>query len=258
METPFSPLDRLVVLPSFQTSPGVGVLPVHAFLLRGSQPVLIDAGLASDGTAFLEALDSVVALSSLSAVVVTHEDADHTGALEVLLERAPQAKLVTTRTGAGKLAARLSLSPERLCCVAPGQRLDAGGRSFRVLRAPMYDSPATFLQLEEREGLLFSSDAFGAFIPENVERIDEIDRTNTLDGLSLFCRANSPWLARCDRALYERELAALQALGARWLFASHLPPATGPVLDEIFARARALPDEGEVVLPTSGPVVSVA
>lgn len=258
MQTPFSPLERLVVLPSCQASPGIGVLPVHAFLLRGTGAVLVDAGLATDGTAFLEALDSVVELPSLHATLLTHEDADHAGALEALVERAPRAKVVTTRTGAGKLAAQMSLPPERLCLVAPGQRLEVGGRSFRVMRPPMYDSPATLMFLEEQEGLLFASDAFGAFVPANVESIDDLDRDQVLDGLSLFCRANSPWLARCDRGLYERELVALGDLGARWLFASHLPPARGPVLEEIFARARRLPEEGEVVMPVAAPVVSIA
>lgn len=255
MEPPFSPVDQLVILPSHSPAPDRGVLPVQAFLLRSDAPVLVDAGVAVERAAFLDALDCVIDLHRLRAVVITHEDADHTGALADLLERAPHAVVVTSRIGAGKLAASHRVPLERLRVVTPGQRLAIGARSFRVLPAPLYDSPATFMLLEERAGWLFSSDAFGAFVPHPAEGMDELDAASALDGMSRFCRANSPWVAHVDHARWRGRIDALRALGPSWLFASHLPPVHGALLEDVWARAAALPLEGEVVAP--GPDVRI-
>lgn len=244
METPFSPRPELVVLPSALPAPGLGSLPVHAFLLRGRAPLLVDAGMALERDAFIDALDSLIDPAALQALVLTHEDADHSGALEQLLQLAPGAKLVTTAVGAGKLSAALALDPERLCLVAPGQTLAIGERRFRVLAAPLYDSPATFMLFEERERLLFSSDAFGAFVGAAAEVFDELDAEETLDGMSLFCRANSPWVVGHDPQVWHRTIEALAALQPAWLFASHLPPTPGFTVGRVFERALRLIHEG--------------
>lgn len=255
METPFSPVDQLVVLPSHLPAPGLGILPVQAFLLRSDAPILVDAGLAIEDAAFLDALDCVIDLHALRALVITHEDADHSGALAALLERAPHAVVVTSRTGAGKLAASHRLPPQRLRIVTPGQRLAVGARAFRVLAAPLYDSPGTFMLLEEREGWLFASDAFGAFTPQPAESAGELDTPTVLDGMSLFCRANSPWVAHEDATRWRGRIDAVRSLAPSWLFASHLPPARGALLAEVWARAATLPLEGEVAAP--GPDVTI-
>jgi flavorubredoxin len=239
MDTPFSPLDSVIALPSSLPAPG-GVLPVHAYLLRGSAPVLIDAGMAVDALAFLDALDSVVDLSALAAVVITHEDADHTGALAELLARAPAAKVVTSGIGVGKMSAALALPDDRLQVVAPGDRLALGGRRFRVVAPPLYDSPATVMLFEEDAGLLFSSDAFGAFVADNAEHLEALDAEAALAGMRAFCRANSPWLAHVDRAAFARALDALAALDAQWLLASHLPPARAPLAARVLEEAASL------------------
>jgi len=255
MEPPFSPVDQLVILPSHSPANHLGVMPVQAFLLRSEAPVLVDAGLGVEAAAFLDALDCVIDLRALRALVITHADADHTGALADLLERAPHAVVVASRTTAGKLGASHRLPPDRLALVTPGQRLAVGSRSFRVLAAPLYDSPATIMLLEEREGWLFSSDAFGAFVPQTAERADELDAGAVLDGMSLFCRANSPWVAHEDDLRWRRRIDALRALEPSWLFASHLPPTCGALLREVWERAAVLPREGEVVAP--GPDVTI-
>jgi flavorubredoxin len=90
MDIPFSPIQDLVVLPSFEPVPGLGILPVNRFLTRGSELILVDTGVATERAAFLDALDTVMDPRDLRWILLTHEDADHAGALEALLERAPR------------------------------------------------------------------------------------------------------------------------------------------------------------------------
>jgi hypothetical protein len=48
------------VFPANLTLPGVGVLPVNAYLLMAEEPVLIDTGIGLDGDDFITAVSSIV------------------------------------------------------------------------------------------------------------------------------------------------------------------------------------------------------
>ena len=90
-------------LTSYFPIPGYGVLPVNAFLIRATQPVLVDTGLAALREEFMQNLRSVIALNDLRWIWLTHTDSDHLGNLEAVLAEAPNARLVTTFLGMGKL-----------------------------------------------------------------------------------------------------------------------------------------------------------
>src|SRR4029453_9574644 len=83
------------VLPANLPLPGVGVLPVNAYLLMAEEPVLIDTGIGLDGDDFITAVSSIVDPERLRWVWLTHDDADHTGSIQRIMELAPNAKLVT-------------------------------------------------------------------------------------------------------------------------------------------------------------------
>src|SRR5687767_15646922 len=94
MDAPYAATPDVHVLPSHLPLPGLGVLPINAYVLHAEQPVLVDTGLAVEGDAFVEALQSVIDPATLRWVWLTHDDADHTGNLQRVLELAPQARLV--------------------------------------------------------------------------------------------------------------------------------------------------------------------
>ena len=73
----------------------MGVVPTNAYVLLAQEPVLVDTGMAVDRAEFLDALSSVVDPRALRWVWLTHDDADHTGNIEAVLELAPNARLAT-------------------------------------------------------------------------------------------------------------------------------------------------------------------
>jgi Metallo-beta-lactamase superfamily len=81
--------------------PGLGFLPVNAFVLHAEQPVVIDSGLSTADKDFVSALAEVLDPADVRWLWITHPDRDHTGGLWQLLEAAPQARLVTTFLGMG-------------------------------------------------------------------------------------------------------------------------------------------------------------
>jgi len=79
METPtiFEPYEAgpdVVVLPSWFPIPGMGILPVNAFVLKAREPVLVDTGLVPLSDLFMEKLSSVIDPADLRWLWLTHTD----------------------------------------------------------------------------------------------------------------------------------------------------------------------------------------
>jgi flavorubredoxin len=83
--------------------PGLGVLPINAFLIRSAEPVLVDTLFAAVSDDFMRALRSRIALDELRFIWLTHPDVDHVGSLARVLAEAPRARVVTTFLGMGKM-----------------------------------------------------------------------------------------------------------------------------------------------------------
>ena len=102
----------------------------HA-LTDGERTLLVDAGLSlKQVRQRLEALGW--APSAVGAVAITHEHADHVGALPVLLRRTTWQVITTAETRAALWTTqRIDLPPERWIEVRPGHALDWDG--WRIL-----------------------------------------------------------------------------------------------------------------------------
>jgi len=87
------------VLADYLEVPGIGFLPVNAFVIHAAQPVVVDTGLGLPDRDFAATLAAVLDPADVRWVWLTHPDRDHTGGLFALLDAAPQARVVTTFAG---------------------------------------------------------------------------------------------------------------------------------------------------------------
>src|SRR6476660_7241956 len=152
----------VTVLNDIAEIPGLGFLPVNAFVLHAEQPVVIDTGLSTDDKDFVSWLSSAIDPADVRWIWLTHPDRDHTGGLYDLLDAAPHAKVVTTFIGVVILSTARPLPLDRVHLLNPGQSLDVGDRQLSGLRPPLFDNPATVGVYDSKSGVCFSSDCFGA------------------------------------------------------------------------------------------------
>src|SRR3954447_9119423 len=209
--------------------PGMGHLPVNAFVLHAAEAVVVDTGLGLADRHFVEDLAQVIDPADVRWIWLTHPDRDHTGGLYDLLVAAPRARVVTTFLGMGILSTERPLPIDRVCLVNPGQSLDVGDRELRGFRPPLFDNPATVGFQDSATGVVFSSDCFGApMASEELAGGDDV-RAVPADDLRaaqlLWATVDSPWVHGVDRAAYERSWAALSAMAPPAVFSTHLPPA---------------------------------
>ena len=249
MDAPYQAGADVHVLPTNAPFPGIGVLPINAYLLMAEQPVLVDSGLGIDGDDFMDALESVIDLSALRWVWLTHDDADHTGNLQRVLERAPHARLANNALIALRMATWWPVPLDRVHAIRVGDRLPVGDRTLRAVAPPLFDNPLSTGFIDEATGSLFSVDSFGALIPEPTEDAAEVPSDVLAGGMQAWATADSPWAHIVDRHLYREVLEGVRRLQPTRIFSSHLPAASGTSLDRFLEVLKSVPDAQPAVSP---------
>ena len=215
-----------VCLPSAAPIPGHGTLAVNAFVIRGTEPVLVDTGLPALSEPFMAALENAIDLDDLRWIWISHTDADHLGSLRAILARAPRAKVVTNFLGVAKLML-LGHDVSRVHMLEPGKGLDAGDRQLVPFRPPVYDAPETMGFVDTRTRVLFSADAFGAILPEAVDTIAAVPSQALRDGMAVWAAIDAPWLGNLKSAAFGASLARIERLDPSAIISGHLPEARG-------------------------------
>jgi glyoxylase-like metal-dependent hydrolase (beta-lactamase superfamily II) len=126
VQPPFEATPDIAVLPFFHPVPGIGVLPVNTFVISAQEPVLVDTGMGLDTEPFMKGLRSVIDPRDLKWIWITHDDSDHVGSLQEVLEAAPDARLVSRLVTTQVRLKRLS-DAEIDAYVASGEWRDKAG-----------------------------------------------------------------------------------------------------------------------------------
>ncbi|HUP68398.1 MAG TPA: MBL fold metallo-hydrolase [Acidimicrobiales bacterium] len=250
MDAPYQAAEDVHVLPTNLALPGLGaVLPINAYVLLAEEPVLIDAGLGVDGDEFLDALASIVDLAELRWVWLTHDDTDHTGSIQRVLEAAPQARLVTHAFSALRMGTWWPVPFDRVHAIRAGDRLPVGDRTLRAVPPPLFDNPMSIGILDEATGSLFSVDSFGALLPEATEDAAQVPHDVLAGGMVAWATADSPWAHIVDRERFGQVLDGVRRLQPTRIFSSHLPAASGTSLERFLEVLASVPDAEPAVAP---------
>ena len=211
--------------------PGLGVLPINAFVIHADEPVVVDTGVGLPDRDFVAALAEVMDPADVRWIWLTHPDRDHTGGLFALLDAAPHARVVTTFVGAGIMSTERPLPIERVYLLNAGQTLDVGDRRLTGFRPPLFDNPATVGLVDLSNGVCLSSDCFGAPLASaELAQADSVAAAPPEElraAQLLWATVDSPWVHNIETGRYARSLQALRAFDPSWIFSSHLPPASG-------------------------------
>jgi glyoxylase-like metal-dependent hydrolase (beta-lactamase superfamily II) len=235
-------------LPAWAPLPGLGVLSVNAFLINAADPVLVDTGLGALREDFMQRLRGLIDPEALRWIWITHADADHVGNLHAVLQAAPNARIVTTYLGMGKLALQ-NFPPERCYLLNPGQELDAGDRRLLAVTPPTYDAPETTGLLDKKTGALFTADTFGALLRQPCEQTTDVAPDELRQGMVGWATVDAPWLSLAKKDAFLDSLKQFLALRPSRILSSHLPEVEPAQYDLLFDTVAAAPDAPSFVGP---------
>ena len=257
MDASYRAGSDVVVLPTHLDVPGVGTLLVNSFVLLAEQPVLVDTGLAVDRDEFLAALRSVIDPAELQWVWLTHDDTDHTGNVQAVMELAPDARLATHALGALRMSTWWPVPLDRVHALAPGDRIDLGDRVITALVPPTYDNPTSTAIFDESTSTFFCVDSFGAILPGAIQDVADITEEELVGGMTAWGTFDAPWLHLADRGRFDGVLDGVRRLDPQRVFPSHLPAATGRV-DQFLKVLSSVPDAEPFVPPDAGAFAAIA
>lgn len=134
----------------------------NAFLLRGSEKTaLIDT---ADSAFREELLSQLAGIERLDYLIVQHVEQDHSGSVPHVLEKHPEAQVVSSPKGSAMIADHLGISEERIRTVDDGDTLSLGNWTLEFIHAPWVHWPETMLTYVREEQVLFTCDLFGSHL----------------------------------------------------------------------------------------------
>ena len=237
----FTVAPDIDVLTSNYPIPGYGVVPINAFVIKGSEPILVETGTALERPEFMHALRSVIDPADLRWIWLSHTDFDHIGSLHQLLEENPRLQVITTFLGVGIMGLTAPLPLDRVRLVNPGEQVTVGNRTLTAVKPPVFDNPCTTGFYDKTSGVFFSSDCFGALLQAVPQNAADISEQDLRDGQVLWATIDSPWLHKVDKRAFAVELEAIRSIAPKLILSNHLPPAPGHLIDRFLGALSAAP-----------------
>jgi flavorubredoxin len=132
----------------------------NSYLVIGEKVALVEAVKKGFEEELLARVASVVAPEQVDYIILNHTEPDHSGALGVLLEKMPRAKVVASKVALKFLREMLNGDFPQMA-VADGDQLDLGGRKLSFISAPFLHWPDSMITYLQPDGILFTCDVFG-------------------------------------------------------------------------------------------------
>ncbi len=134
----------------------------NAYLIEGSEKTaLLDSVDPPMANELLAQLESV---SKIDYVVSHHAEQDHSGTIPQVLEKFPDAKVISTPKAMGMLGDLLRIPEESFITVKDGETLTLGDKTLKFIHTPWVHWPETMVTYLEEDRILFSCDFFGSHI----------------------------------------------------------------------------------------------
>jgi flavorubredoxin len=236
-----------------QVQPALGqplFVYLNSMIIRGAEPMIVDTGTPANREQWLKDAFSIVEPEDVRWVFLSHDDVDHTGNLDQVMDACPNAQLVCNWAMVERHTNCFEFPLARCRWIMDGDTLDIGDRQLLARRPPVYDSPTTRGLFDPTTGVYWSVDTFATPLPDPEMGVGDLDPEFWDEGLALFAMgAVSPWLSLVDERKYARYVDQVQGLDITTVAACHSPVIEGPFIEKAFARIRQLPSIDPPVMP---------
>jgi flavorubredoxin len=167
-----------------------------AYIIDGDQTLLYDTVSPGAREQLLEGLDEVVGDRGLDYIVPSHPMAPHAGNTNAVLERYPDATLLSSAHGRGEELYYLDRGRQ----VEAGETLDLGSHTVEFLEAKFPDTAFHIWMKEHTTNTLFTADWMGAphLEGECLRFSDELESSLSPGQITEFQARALRWLQYCD------------------------------------------------------------
>jgi len=134
----------------------------NAYLIRGSEKTAlidtVDPTKEHELIAYLQKLG----IERIDYIISNHAEQDHSGGIPGVLERYPEAKVVTNPKCKAMLMDLLLIPEDKFITVNNGENIPLGDKTLEFIIAPWVHWPETMLTYLKEDKILFTCDFFGS------------------------------------------------------------------------------------------------
>ncbi len=136
----------------------------NSYLIKGKEKsALIDTVDPTKTDKLMTHLDEL-GVENIDYVIANHAEQDHSGSIPAVLERYPDAKVVTNAKCMGFLTDLLHLEEEDFIVINDGDELSLGDKTLKFIFTPWVHWPETMSTYLVEEKILFTCDFFGSHV----------------------------------------------------------------------------------------------
>ena len=194
----------------------------NAYVVFGSEKIaLIDAVEPEKEEEFLRNLKDLNP-ERIDYIVSNHAEQDHSGLIPQVLERYPEARIVTNEKCKGFLMDLLPLKEDAFHIVADNQTLSLGNKTLEFIIAPWVHWPETMFTYLREDRILFSGDFLGSHLALS-NTFSNDDSQTYMAAKRYFAEIMMPF-----RPMIKKHLQRLEAYDIQMVCAVHGPVYKNP------------------------------
>lgn len=137
----------------------------NSYLINGSEKTaIIDTMYPPFTKDYLDNLDDS-GVKNVDYIIANHGEQDHSGSIPALLEKYPNAKVVTNNVCKGNIMEMLLVPEDRIIIIKDKETLSLGDKTLEFRIAPGVHWPDTMFTRLVEDNILFTCDFLGAHLP---------------------------------------------------------------------------------------------
>jgi len=145
----------------------------NAYLIKGEKTALIDTVKKEFTDEYLANINEIMPLEQIDYLVVNHNEPDHSGAINTVLEKAPNIKLICAAPAVPFLKNVINVEAD-ITGVKDNHTLELGGKTLVFKGMPYMHWPDTMMEYLQEDKILFSNDGFTAHYSGDTIFADEV------------------------------------------------------------------------------------
>ncbi len=205
--------DELVPLPDGTS--------YNSYLIKGSEKVaLIDTVEPAKAEQLLSHLQQL-GINKLDYIISNHAEQDHSGSIPMVLEKYPEAKIVTNPRCQEFLETHLLIESEKFIQVADREELSLGDKNLEFVYTPWVHWPETMSTFLKEDKILFSCDFFGSHLATSQLYVYDAPKV-IMDAKRYYAEIMMPF-----RKFIKKNIDKIEPLGIEMIAPSH-----GPIYDK--------------------------
>ncbi|MFN2341580.1 MAG: FprA family A-type flavoprotein [Halanaerobium sp.] len=136
----------------------------NSYFVKGEEKnAIIDTVEPDFAQDFLDNLDDL-GVEKIDYIISNHAEQDHSGSIPYLLDKFPEAEVLSSKKAKPMLLDLLELEADQIRVVEDGETVDLGGRTLEFVDTPWVHWPETMSTYLREENILFPCDFFGSHL----------------------------------------------------------------------------------------------